>query len=486
METSLIVRTHQDAGLWIGRRRSDRGPARAGAPAPRSPRPAPASRRSPASRRTGCGAARPASAAIADIACYFAVRDPGDAARPRRPPARGRRGRVRLRQAAGRAPGPRARPTPSAPRPPGPAPATRATSTDPPHGIGAEAAWKRDRRPGEGVRIIDVEADWRFTHEDLQPPRAALTAAARPATSSAATTAPTCSGCSRPIHNGRGIQRHLPRRRDPRPLLPAGGLAGAARARSRPPPTRSGPATSSCSRCMRPGPQHAGTDADDALGYLAVEYWPDDLTAIQYATSHRRDRRRGRGRQRRPGPRRRRLRRPRPRLPRRTAPTRSRATGLDSGAVVVGAGAPPPGGDRRARPLAAGVLQLGQRARRAGLGRATSPPPAASARAPTRAARRGRGPLVHRPLQRHVERRADGGRRARLRAGRPARRRAPPADPRAGARARCARPARRSSRPPTARSSGSATAPTSAELIEWAMERAPRADRHPRHRRRAA
>jgi hypothetical protein len=37
-----------------------------------------------------------------------------------------------------------------------------------PHGINAREAWKKPGGKGEGINIIDVEGAWRFTHEDLK------------------------------------------------------------------------------------------------------------------------------------------------------------------------------------------------------------------------------------------------------------------------------------------------------------------------------
>ena len=92
----------------------------------------------------------------------------------------------------------------------------------------------------------------------------------------------------------------------------------------------------------RPGPRHDFADRADQGGYIAIEWWPDDFAAIRYAVEPRRHRGRG-GRQRRREPRRRRstTRRP-PGFPATWRNPFNRAN-RDSGAIVVGAGAPPPG-----------------------------------------------------------------------------------------------------------------------------------------------
>jgi hypothetical protein len=345
VESSLIVRTHQDAGLWIGRGGRIEGPRaralqdalkEAGAQlAPVAAEPPHRLRRRSAGER-----------AIADMACYFTVRgrelgtDLAD----------------RLREAAevefAYAKPPVALATvPSVADKPIPAEEAAADLRPrqgylaaPPHGIGAEAVWELDGGRGAGVRIVDVEADWRFSHEDLgHVPRGLI--AGRPTGDVEARNHGTnVIGILNGLHNGRGIHGICPDAAvrgcsyQPEHLWGSASAIKAAADRLR-------PGDILLVEMQRPGPGTPGTPPAGELaqtGYLPMEYWPDDMTAIQYAVSmgivvvaaagngaqdlddavHA-----GPGpgfREQRPNP-------------------FSRGPQLDSGAVLVGAGAPPGG-----------------------------------------------------------------------------------------------------------------------------------------------
>ena len=338
-----------------------------------------------------------------------------------------------------------------------------------PRGIGAEAAWARPGGLGEGVRVIDIEMAWRFSHEDLRNRPNRLLSGRQPGQRDSRNHGTNVLGMLAADHNGRGIM----------------GICPAADVRCISIGTdewTSSAAVREAADVLGPGDiilveleRSPGTE-DDPAGYLPIEWWPDDLDAIRYATgkgvivveaagnsgldlgtSEQRD-----------------------------------ATGFPaawsdpfagpdapSGAVIVGAGAPPRAPARRRRrraggprPLARRVLQPRRAGRRPGLGGRGDHDRRLRRRARrSRPLRRGRGPLVHGPLQRDVERRADGRRRAGVRAGDPAGGGRPPADPGGGARRRCARPAPRSS---TARPAGSAAGP------RWTSSSAGRPRRGPR------
>ena len=450
---NLVVRTHQDAGVRISRRGRIEGDDGTLGRALGSARLAPMGARLPRRR---------AGRAAADAACYFDVHEPGDAHDPRRPPARARPGRVRLHQAADR---PSREHRPRGPgslagvRPGGETRGEAATNDlrpsqgyldDPPDGIGAAAAWTRPGGRGQGVRIIDVEGAWRFSHEDLigtalaygQPGgrrRAPQPRHQRPR------------HARRPPRRARR-ERDLPRRADPRRLLPAGGPLGQ---RPRHPARRrpAAPRRHHAARDDAPRPEHA-PGRHDAQGYVPVSYWPDDLTAIQYATALGIlvVEAAGNGAQHLdddvyagPGP--------------GFRPTRLNPfvrDGLDSGGILVGAGAPPSGDhgpDRSRLPFS----NWGTAIDAQGWGRDVATTGSLGRRR-TRPSRRTAGTRSASAARRAPRRWWPGRSPAsRARSAPPATRRSPP-----GRRAaRCARRARRSSRPPTAPSSPSATAPTS-------------------------
>ena len=439
---NLVVRTHQDSGVWVGRRgriEGDDGSLhRALGGALLSPMAG-----EPPSRL----ARRRAGRAGADVACYFAVPDPGD--------ADGLADRLREHDLVEFA----------YVKPPIALPGAAAAQThdlrpnqgyldDPPRGIGAAAAWKRTGGRGDGVRLIDVEGSWRLTHEDL--PRGGL-AGGRPTDDVERRNHGTnVLGMLAAVHDGRGISGICPDAAIRTVSYQPEGRWGSARAIKHAADLLR-PGDIMLLEMMRPGPR-TPPGAKDALGYLPVDYWPDDLTAIQYATSlgvivveaagngaeHLDDEiYAGAGPGFRPH-------RPNPFL----------REGLDSGAVVVGAGARRPAATTG--PIAHGWTSPTGAARSTPRGgAATSPPPAGSARARTPSA-----PATPRTAGTPT---ASAARRAPRRwwpARSPACRAscAPPEDarsPRIRPAAPCARPARRRSGPPTGRSSASATALTS-------------------------
>jgi hypothetical protein len=213
----------------------------------------------------------------------------------------------------------------------------------PPDGIGATAVWRLKGGLGAGVRIVDVEGDWRFTHEDLQHNPGGLVAGRPTGDLEARNHGTNVIGILNGVHNGRGIHGICPQAAikcvSYEPLDTWGGA----------------PAIKAAADILRPGDillvemQGRGPQAPAEppagelaqLGYLPMEYWPAEMTAIQYAVSAGivvvaaagngaqhldDDAYAGPGtgfRERRPNP--------------------FHRDGLDSGAVLVGAGAPPAG-----------------------------------------------------------------------------------------------------------------------------------------------
>ena len=127
---------------------------------------------------------------------------------------------------------------------------------DAPGGIGARAAWERPGGTGAGVRIIDVEGDWRFTHQDLGA-RSALAGGSPAGDVERRNHGTNVLGMLIGVHDDARRRRHLPGGRRARGLLPARGPLGQ-RPRDR---IRGGraarPATSCWSRCS--GPARART-----------------------------------------------------------------------------------------------------------------------------------------------------------------------------------------------------------------------------------
>ncbi len=213
----------------------------------------------------------------------------------------------------------------------------------PPGGIGARAAWERPGGRGNGVRLIDVEGDWRFTHQDLGR-RGTLLGGRPEGDVTHRNHGTNVLGMLLGVHDERGVDGICPDTRVGTVSWQPEDRWGSARAIAHAAGRLAPGDILLVEMQRRPG---ADGDGDSQDGYLPVSYWPDDLTAIQYAV--------GRGvivveaagngavelddavfagpgpgfRPHRPNP--------------------FARDGLDSGSILVGAGAPPSRGPDRSR-----------------------------------------------------------------------------------------------------------------------------------------
>lgn len=148
-----------------------------------------------------------------------------------------------------------------------------------PHGVDVSAAWERPGGRGDGIRVVDIEGGWRFTHTDLLVNSGGLLA-----------------GTQYPElawrDHGTAVLGELGGDADdigisgicPNAMLSGvshGGL-GSAKAIE----TATGlltPGDVLLLEMHRPGPRFSYAQRGDQRGYIAVEWWPDDLLAIQSA-----------------------------------------------------------------------------------------------------------------------------------------------------------------------------------------------------------
>jgi hypothetical protein len=147
-------------------------------------------------------------------------------------------------------------------------------------GIGARAAWDRPGGTGLGVRLIDVEGDWRFTHQDLG--RRSVLAGGRPEGDVTRRNHGTnVLGMLLGVHDERGVDGICPETTVRAVSYQPEDRFGSARAIAY---AAGGlrPGDILLLEMQRPGPR-AKQDGDSQDGYLPMSYWPDDLTAIQYA-----------------------------------------------------------------------------------------------------------------------------------------------------------------------------------------------------------
>jgi len=149
-----------------------------------------------------------------------------------------------------------------------------------PGGIDARYAWTLAGGEGAGVRIIDIEGAWRFTHEDLLWNQGGVIGGTQ----------------STDLvwrDHGTAVVGEIGGDRN---TLGVTGICADANVRAI---SIFGPGSGKAIRdaadalsagdiilieLHRPGPRHNFQDRDDQRGYIAIEWWPDDFDAIRYAT----------------------------------------------------------------------------------------------------------------------------------------------------------------------------------------------------------
>jgi Subtilase family len=143
-----------------------------------------------------------------------------------------------------------------------------------PGGIDARYAWTLPGGFGAGVRTIDLEWGWRFSHEDLIQNQGGIVGG----TGSTDTNHGTAVlGEISGDRNSIGITGIAP---DAHISAVAFSMATAAAIRLA--ADRLGPGDIMLLEIHRPGPRATGVGQQ---GYIAIEWWPDDFAAIRYATS---------------------------------------------------------------------------------------------------------------------------------------------------------------------------------------------------------
>jgi hypothetical protein len=152
-----------------------------------------------------------------------------------------------------------------------------------PVGIDALPAWRTPGGDGAGVRLVDVEKEWRFTHEDLREHRSGLLGGLPPGDVEWRNHGTNVIGILAGDHNGRGISG----------ICPAAWTHGFSVERVR--GGVGGALTQAAAflragdillvELMRDGPNRPpDAAADDQRGCIPVEWWPDEFLAIREAT----------------------------------------------------------------------------------------------------------------------------------------------------------------------------------------------------------
>ena len=150
-----------------------------------------------------------------------------------------------------------------------------------PVGVNAQWAWARAGGRGQNVRIIDIEGAWRFSHEDLLQMQGGVVGGTQSTDLSWRNHGTAVLGVYSGDHNSYGISGICDQA-----IVSAvsifGGMGSANAIRHATRRLRSGDVM--LLELHRPGPRHNFQSRDDQKGYIAIEWWEDDYAAILAAT----------------------------------------------------------------------------------------------------------------------------------------------------------------------------------------------------------
>ena len=150
-----------------------------------------------------------------------------------------------------------------------------------PGGIEARWAWTQPGGRGAGVRVVDCEWGWRFTHEDLTANQGGVIAGTTdPDPESRATSHGTAVlGEISGDVNGIGIVGIASDA-----VISASSFSQPTATAIRAAADRLGPGDIILLEIHRPGP-NAPNPRQGQRGFIAIEWWPDDFAAIRYAVA---------------------------------------------------------------------------------------------------------------------------------------------------------------------------------------------------------
>ena len=150
-----------------------------------------------------------------------------------------------------------------------------------PGGVDARFAWTKAGGSGAGVRIIDVEGAWRFSHEDLLQNQGGVIGGSPAPDRAWRNHGTAVIGEFGGDRNSFGITGICPDANIRAISIFGPGSAGAVRQAA----DALGPGDIILIELHRAGPRFNFQPRPDQLGYIAMEWWPDDFDAIRYATS---------------------------------------------------------------------------------------------------------------------------------------------------------------------------------------------------------
>ncbi|UAK36102.1 S8 family serine peptidase [Nocardia asteroides] len=148
-----------------------------------------------------------------------------------------------------------------------------------PQGIDARWAWTVRGGRGTDVRVVDIEGAWRFTHEDLQVNQGGVIGGSPSPDRGWRDHGTAVAGVISADVNAYGITGIVPEAYIRAVSIFGSGSASAIRSAA----DALNPGDVILLELHRPGPRFAFANRPDQRGYIAIEWWPDDLAAIRYA-----------------------------------------------------------------------------------------------------------------------------------------------------------------------------------------------------------
>jgi len=154
-----------------------------------------------------------------------------------------------------------------------------------PEGIDARRAWKRPGGRGADVNVIDIEGEWNFAHDDLIVNQGGMIGGSSANDLGWRNHGTAVAGEISADVNGFGCTGISPEAhiRAISVFGPSSGTAGAIRQAA----DALSPGDILLIELHFPGPRFNFAPRADQLGYIAAEWWPDNFAAITYATAVR-------------------------------------------------------------------------------------------------------------------------------------------------------------------------------------------------------
>ena len=152
-----------------------------------------------------------------------------------------------------------------------------------PAGIDARFAWTRTGGGGANVRIVDVEGAWRFSHEDLSQNQGGVVGGTPSSELIWRNHGTAVIGAFSGDRNPMGVVGICPDANVSALSVFPNETVGSARA-IRQAADRLRPGDILLIELHRPGPRFNFQPRADQRGYIGVEWWPDDFDAVRFAT----------------------------------------------------------------------------------------------------------------------------------------------------------------------------------------------------------